>query len=226
MREVIPFGEEPEEECLRIAACLEEHFPHSMAKAVVDAAKKRRLAHEEMHSKVEYIVAHGISSYIDGKKVVIGSSHFVFEDEGCKVRPEYRERFEALPEEKAGFVEREKALGHKVIMIGDGINDSPALSAADAGIAISDGAELAREIADITIAAADLGELVVLKRLANGMLKRIGKNYQQIIGINAGLIVFGIAGVLQPTTSALLHNTSTLLISLRSMRNLLTDRTE
>lgn len=293
VREVIPFGEEPEEECLRIAACLEEHFPHSMAKAVVDAAKKRRLAHEEMHSKVEYIVAHGISSYIDGKKVVIGSSHFVFEDEGCKVRPEYRERFEALPEEyshlylaiekeltaviciedplreeaadmiralraegiqktvmmtgdsektaasvarrvgvdeyyaevlpeeKAGFVEREKALGHKVIMIGDGINDSPALSAADAGIAISDGAELAREIADITIAAADLGELVVLKRLANGMLKRIGKNYQQIIGINAGLIVFGIAGVLQPTTSALLHNTSTLLISLRSMRNLL-----
>lgn len=298
VREVIPFGEEPEEECLRIAACLEEHFPHSMAKAVVDAAKKRRLAHEEMHSKVEYIVAHGISSYIDGKKVVIGSSHFVFEDEGCKVRPEYRERFEALPEEyshlylaiekeltaviciedplreeaadmiralraegiqktvmmtgdsektaasvarrvgvdeyyaevlpeeKAGFVEREKALGHKVIMIGDGINDSPALSAADAGIAISDGAELAREIADITIAAADLGELVVLKRLANGMTKRIRKNYQQIIGINAGLIALGVAGALQPTTSALLHNTSTLLISLRSMRNLLTDGNE
>ncbi|HJD43043.1 MAG TPA: heavy metal translocating P-type ATPase [Candidatus Mediterraneibacter quadrami] len=293
VKEVIPFGEEPEEECLRIAACLEEHFPHSMAKAVVDAAKKRRLAHEEMHSKVEYVVAHGISSYIDGKKVVIGSSHFVFEDEGCTVRPEYRERFEALPEEyshlylaiekelvaviciedplreeaadmiralrtqgiqktvmmtgdsektaaavarrvgvdeyyaevlpeeKAGFVEREKALGHKVIMIGDGINDSPALSAADAGIAISDGAELAREIADITIAAEDLKELVVLKRLTNGMMKRIGKNYHQIIGINAGLIVSGIAGVLQPTTSALLHNTSTLLISLRSMRNLL-----
>ena len=296
VREVIPFGEEPEEECLRIAACLEEHFPHSMAKAVVDAAKKRRLAHEEMHSKVEYIVAHGISSYIDRKKVVIGSSHFVFEDEGCRVRPEYRERFEALPEEyshlylaiekeltaviciedplreeaadmiralraegiqktvmmtgdsektaaavarrvgvdeyyaevlpeeKAGFVEREKAQGHKVIMIGDGINDSPALSAADAGIAISDGAELAREIADITIAAEDLEELVVLKRLANGMMKRIGKNYHQIIGINAGLIVSGIAGVLQPTASALLHNTSTLLISLRSMRNLLTGK--
>ena len=296
VKEVIPFGEEPEEECLRIAACLEEHFPHSMAKAVVDAAKKRRLAHEEMHSKVEYIVAHGISSYIDRKKVVIGSSHFVFEDEGCRVRPEYRERFEALPEEyshlylaiekeltaviciedplreeaadmiralraegiqktvmmtgdsektaaavarrvgvdeyyaevlpeeKAGFVEREKAQGHKVIMIGDGINDSPALSAADAGIAISDGAELAREIADITIAAEDLAELVVLKRLANGMMKRIGKNYHQIIGINAGLIVSGIAGVLQPTASALLHNTSTLLISLRSMRNLLTGK--
>ena len=298
VREVIPFGEEPEEECLRIAACLEEHFPHSMAKAVVDAAKERRLAHEEMHSKVEYIVAHGISSYIDRKKVVIGSSHFVFEDKGCRVRPEYRERFEALPEEyshlylaiekeltaviciedplreeaadmiralraegiqktvmmtgdsektaaavarrvgvdeyyaevlpeeKAGFVEREKAQGHKVIMIGDGINDSPALSAADAGIAISDGAELAREIADITIAAEDLEELVVLKRLANGMMKRIGKNYHQIIGINAGLIVSGIAGVLQPTASALLHNTSTLLISLRSMRNLLKNQTD
>ena len=298
VKEVIPFGEEPEEECLRIAACLEEHFPHSMAKAVVDAAKKRRLAHEEMHSKVEYIVAHGISSYIDKKKVVIGSSHFVFEDEGCRVRPEYRERFEALPEEyshlylaiekeltaviciedplreeaadmiralraegiqktvmmtgdsektaaavarrvgvdeyyaevlpeeKAGFVEREKASGHKVIMIGDGINDSPALSAADVGIAISDGAELAREIADITIAAEDLAELVVLKRLANGMMKRIRKNYHQIIGINAGLIALGVAGALQPTTSALLHNTSTLLISLRSMRNLLTDGNE
>ena len=298
VKEVISFGDEPEEECLRIAACLEEHFPHSMAKAVVDAAKRRRLAHEEMHSKVEYIVAHGISSYIVGKKVVIGSSHFVFEDEGCKVRPEYWERFEALPEEyshlylaieqeltaviciedplreeaadmirtlrtegiqktvmmtgdsektaasvarrvgvdeyyaevlpeeKAGFVEREKAMGHKVIMIGDGINDSPALSAADAGIAISDGAELAREIADITIAAENLGELVVLKRLANGMVKRIGKNYHQIIGINAGLIALGVAGVLQPTTSALLHNTSTLMISLRSMRNLLTGRNE
>ena len=295
VKAVIPFGEEPEEECLRIAACLEEHFPHSMAKAVVDAAKKRRLAHEEMHSKVEYVVAHGISSYIDGKKVVIGSSHFVFEDEGCTVRPEYRERFEALPEEyshlylaiekelvaviciedplreeaadmiralraqgiqktvmmtgdsektaaavarrvgvdeyyaevlpeeKAGFVEREKALGHKVIMIGDGINDSPALSAADAGIAISDGAELAREIADITIAAEDLAELVVLKRLANGMMKRIGKNYHQIIGINAALIALGITGRIRPTSSALLHNTSTLLISLQSMRNLLTE---
>ena len=296
VKAVIPFGEEPEEECLRIAACLEEHFPHSMAKAVVDAAKKRRLAHEEMHSKVEYVVAHGISSYIDGKKVVIGSSHFVFEDEACTVRPECRERFEALPEayshlylaiekelvaviciedplreeaadmiralraegvqktvmmtgdsektaaavarrvgvdeyyaevlpeEKAGFVEREKALGHKVIMIGDGINDSPALSAADAGIAISGGAELAREIADITIAAEDLGELIILKRLANGMMKRIGKNYHQIIGVNAGLIVLGVAGVLQPTTSALLHNTSTLLISLRSMGNLLPEK--
>lgn len=292
---VLPFGDYPEEECLRIAACLEEHFPHSMAKAVVDAAKKRQLAHEEMHSKVEYIVAHGISSYIDGKKVVIGSRHFVFEDESCAVRPEYQERFETLPEEyshlylaveqeliaviciedplrkeaadmiralraegikktvmmtgdsektaasvarqvgvdeyyaevlpeeKAGFVEREKALGHKVIMIGDGINDSPALSAADAGIAISDGAEIAREIADITIAAEDLGELVTLKRLANGMMKRIRKNYHQIIGINAGLILLGGVGMLRPTSSALLHNTSTLLISLRSMRNLLTD---
>lgn len=295
VKEVIPFGDYPEEESLRIAACLEEHFPHSMAKAVVDAAKKRKLAHEEMHSKVEYIVAHGISSYIDEKKVVIGSSHFVFEDEGCTVRPEYQERFEALPkeyshlylaiehelaaviciedplreeaadmiktlkeegirkavmmtgdsektaaavalcvgvdeyyaevlpEEKARFVEMEKACGHKVIMIGDGINDSPALSAADAGIAISDGAEIAREIADITIAAEDLRELVTLKRLANRMTKRIRGNYREIVGINAGLILLGVAGMLQPTASALLHNTSTLLISLRSMKNLLPD---
>lgn len=296
VKKVLSFGDYPEEECLRIAACLEEHFPHSMAKAVVDAAKKRKLAHEEMHSRVEYIVAHGISSYIDEKKVVIGSSHFVFEDEGCRVRPEYQEKYEALPEEyshlylamdreliaviciedplreeaadmiralkeegikkavmmtgdsektaaavahcigvdeyyaevlpeeKAGFVEKEKRLGHKVIMIGDGINDSPALSAADAGIAISDGAEIAREIADITIAAEDLGELLILKRLANGMVKRIGKNYRGIIAINAGLILLGVAGLLQPTASALLHNTSTLLISLRSMRNLLPEK--
>mgnify|MGYP001058877697 CR=1 FL=1 len=295
VKAVIPFGDYPEEEALRIAACLEEHFPHSMAKAVVDAAKKRKLAHEEMHSKVEYIVAHGISSYIDKKKVVIGSSHFVFEDEGCAVRPEYQERFErlpkeyshlylaieheltaviciedplrkeaanmikalkkegiqkavmmtgdsektaaavarcvgvdeyyaeVLPEEKARFVEMEKAYGHRVIMVGDGINDSPALSAADAGIAISDGAELAREIADITVTAEDLRELVTLKCLANRMTKRIRENYHQIIGMNAGLILLGVAGVLQPTASALLHNTSTLLISLRSMRNLLSE---
>lgn len=295
VKEVVPFGDVPEEECLRIAACLEEHFPHSMAKAVVDAAKKRKLAHEEMHSKVEYIVAHGISSHINEKKVVIGSSHFVFDDEACQVRPEYRDRFESLPdeyshlylaieqeltaviciedplrkeaedmiralraagikktvmmtgdsektaasvarrvgvdeyyaevlpEEKAGFVEKEKAQGHKVIMIGDGINDSPALSAADVGVAISDGAELAREIADITIAAEDLRELVTLKHLANRMMNRVVKNYHQIIGINAGLILLGVAGMIQPTSSALFHNTSTLLISLRSMRNLLTD---
>ena len=293
VKEVIVFGDYPEPEALRIAACLEEHFPHSMAKAVVDAAKRRSLYHEEMHSKVEYIVAHGISSYIEGKKTVIGSSHFVFEDEKCRIRPEYQERFdtlpgeyshlflaidgelvaviciedplreeagemvrllkeegiskivmmtgdsertavsiakrvgvdeyysEVLPEDKAGFIEREKAAGRKVVMIGDGINDSPALSAADAGIAISDGAELAREIADITIAAEDLREIVILKRLSNAMINRIQGNYRGVVGINAALIALGVAGIIRPTTSALLHNTSTLAISLKSMGNLL-----
>lgn len=293
VKEVIVFGDYPEPEALRIAACLEEHFPHSMAKAVVDAAKRRSLYHEEMHSKVEYIVAHGISSYIEGKKTIIGSRHFVFEDEKCRIRPEYQERFDTLPEEyshlflaidgelvaviciedplreeagemvrflkeegvskivmmtgdsertaasiakrvgvdeyysevlpedKAGFIEREKVAGRKVVMIGDGINDSPALSAADAGIAISDGAELAREIADITIAAEDLREIVVLKRLSNAMMHRIQGNYRGIVGINAVLIALGVAGIIQPTTSALLHNTSTLAISLKSMGNLL-----
>ena len=291
--EVVIFGDYPEDEALRIAACLEEHFPHSMAKAVVDAAKKRKLYHEEMHSKVEYIVAHGISSYIENKKVVIGSSHFVFEDEKCIIRPEMQERFDALPseyshlylaidgeltaviciedplreeaadmvrmlkaeglkkvvmmtgdsertaasiarrvgvdeyysevlpEDKARFVEKEKEAGKKVVMIGDGINDSPALSAADAGIAISDGAEIAREIADITIAADDLRVIVTLKRLANAMMKRIQSNYRGIVGINSGLIALGVGGVIQPTTSALLHNTSTLAISLKSMQDLL-----
>ena len=293
VKEVVVFGDYPEDESLRIAACLEEHFPHSMAKAVVDAAKKRKLYHEEMHSKVEYIVAHGISSYIGEKKVVIGSSHFVFEDEGCRIRPEMQERFDALPseyshlylaidgeltaviciedplreeaadmvrmlkeeglkkvvmmtgdsertaasvarrvgvdeyysevlpEDKARFVEKEKEAGRKVIMIGDGINDSPALSAADAGIAISDGAEIAREIADITIAADDLRVIVTLKKLANAMMKRIQCNYRGIVGINSGLIALGVGGVIQPTTSALLHNTSTLAISLKSMQDLL-----
>ena len=293
VKEVIVFGDYPEPEALRIAACLEEHFPHSMAKAVVDAAKRRSLYHEEMHSKVEYIVAHGISSYIEGKKTVIGSSHFVFEDEKCRIRPEYQERFDTLPgeyshlflaidgelvaviciedplreeagemvrllkeegiskivmmtgdsertavsiakrvgvdeyysevllEDKADFIEREKAAGRKVVMIGDGINDSPALSAADAGIAISDGAELAREIADITIAAEDLREIVILKRLSNAMINRIQGNYRGVVGINAALIALGVAGIIRPTTSALLHNTSTLAISLKSMGNLL-----
>ena len=293
VKEVIVFGDYPEPEALRIAACLEEHFPHSMAKAVVDAAKRRSLYHEEMHSKVEYIVAHGISSYIEGKKTVIGSSHFVFDDEKCRIRPEYQERFdtlpgeyshlflaidgelvaviciedplreeagemvrllkeegiskivmmtgdsertavsiakrvgvdeyysEVLPEDKADFIEREKAAGRKVVMIGDGINDSPALSAADAGIAISDGAELAREIADITIAAEDLREIVILKRLSNAMINRIQGNYRGVVGINAALIALGVAGIIRPTTSALLHNTSTLAISLKSMGNLL-----
>lgn len=296
VKEVVVFGDYPEPEALRIAACLEEHFPHSMAKAVVDAAKKRNLCHEEMHSKVEYIVAHGISSSIGGKKTVIGSRHFVFEDEKCRIRPEYQERFdmlpeeyshlflaingelvaviciedplreeaeemvrllkaegiskvvmmtgdsertaasiakrvgvdeyysEVLPEDKAGFVEKEKAAGRKVVMIGDGINDSPALSAADTGIAVSDGAEIAREIADITIAAEDLREIVVLKRLSNAMMDRIQENYRGIVTINAALIALGVAGVIQPTTSALLHNTSTLAISLKSMGTLLPEK--
>ena len=296
VKEVVVFGDYPEAEALRIAACLEEHFPHSMAKAVVDAAKKRNLCHEEMHSKVEYIVAHGISSSIGGKKTVIGSRHFVFEDEKCRIRPEYQERFdmlpeeyshlflaingelvaviciedplreeaeemvrllkaegiskvvmmtgdsertaasiakrvgvdeyysEVLPEDKAGFVEKEKAAGRKVVMIGDGINDSPALSAADTGIAVSDGAEIAREIADITIAAEDLREIVVLKRLSNAMMDRIQENYRGIVTINAALIALGVAGVIQPTTSALLHNTSTLAISLKSMGTLLPEK--
>lgn len=296
VKDVVVFGEYPKEEALRIAACLEEHFPHSMAKAVVDAAKECNLSHEEMHSKVEYIVAHGISSYINDKKVVIGSSHFVFEDEECTIDPQYQDRYdtlpseyshlylaiehklaaviciedplreeaaemvkslkaagitkvvmmtgdsertaaaiakrvgvdeyyaEVLPEDKANFVEKEKSEGRKVIMIGDGINDSPALSAADAGIAISDGAEIAREIADITIAADDLREVVTLKLLSNLMLKRIHRNYRSIVGINSGLIALGVTGMIQPTMSALLHNTSTLLISLRSMRNLLPEK--
>lgn len=300
VKEIVPFSDYSENDLLRIAACLEEHFPHSMAKAVVDAAKERHLSHEEMHSKVEYVVAHGISSSIDNRKVLIGSSHFIFEDEGCTIPSEYQERYdslkpeyshlylaiekqlvaviciedplreeavemvrdlkkagirkvvmmtgdsertaaaiakrvgvdeyyaEVLPEDKANFVEKEKAEGRKVIMIGDGINDSPALSAADAGIAISDGAEIAREIADITIAADDLREVVTLKLLANAMMKRIHKNYRNIVGINSGLILLGVTGIVQPTVSALLHNASTLMISLGSMKNLLDEnkRTE
>lgn len=293
LKQVIPFHEEDEDEMLRIAACLEEHFPHSMAKAVVVAARERNLVHEEMHSKVDYIVAHGIASHLGEKQVVLGSYHFVFEDEGCVMAPEEREQFDALPEEyshlylaidkklsavlciedplraeakdtiaslkkagfekvvmmtgdsertaravaagvgvdayysevlpedKAEFVRKEKEAGRKVVMIGDGINDSPALSAADVGIAISDGAEIAREIADITVAAEDLNELVKLKLLANGMLKRINRNYRLIVGINGSLIALGVAGVLAPATSALLHNTSTLLIGIESMRDLL-----
>ena len=300
VKEIVPFSDYSENDLLRIAACLEEHFPHSMAKAVVDAAKERHLSHEEMHSKVEYVVAHGISSSIDDKKVLIGSSHFIFEDEGCTIPSEYQDRYdslkpeyshlylaiekqlvaviciedplreeatemvrdlkkagirkvvmmtgdsertaaaiakrvgvdeyyaEVLPEDKANFVEKEKAEGRKVIMIGDGINDSPALSAADAGIAISDGAEIAREIADITIAADDLREVVTLKLLANAMMKRIHMNYRNIVGINSGLILLGVTGIVQPTVSALLHNASTLMISLGSMKNLLDEnkRTE
>ena len=292
--EVVSFSEtKSPDELLRIAACLEEHFPHSMAKAVVDAAKEKHLDHEEMHSKVEYIVAHGISTTINGEKAIIGSYHFVFEDENSIILEGMEEKFrhlpeeyshlylalegvlaaviciedplrpeaaeiirqlkkaglkkivimtgdsertakaiakkvgvdeyyaEVLPEDKANFVEKEKAEGRKVIMIGDGINDSPALSAADVGIAISEGAEIAREIADITVAADDLAEILVLRMLSNRLMKRIHRNYRFIVTFNAGLILLGVGGILQPTTSALLHNTSTLYIGLKSMGNLL-----
>lgn len=290
---IISFNGYETDELLRIAACLEEHFPHSIANAVVDAARAKKLDHEEMHSKVEYVVAHGISTKINDKKVIIGSYHFVFEDEKCVV-PEGKEELfknlpneyshlylaigdslaaviciedplreeaeavinslrragiskivmmtgdsdrtakviakkvgvdeyysEVLPEDKAKFVEKEKAKARKVIMIGDGINDSPALSAADVGIAISDGAEIAREIADITIGSDDLYNIVTLKLLSDSLMKRISKNYRNIVGFNTGLILLGVSGIIQPTTSALFHNTSTLLISLKSMQNLL-----
>ena len=290
---IVSFDGRSEDELLRIAACLEEHFPHSMAKAVVHAAQERGLEHEEMHSKVEYVVAHGISSSVEDKKVIIGSYHFVFEDEKTAIPEDKREILENLPQEyshlymaiegklsaviciedplrpeaadvirelkragiskvvmmtgdnehtakaiaekvgidefyaevlpgdKAKFVEKEKAAGRKVIMTGDGINDSPALSASDAGIAISDGAELAREIADITISADDLYQILILKQISDQLMRRIRKNYRSIVGINSSLIALGVLGIIQPTTSALMHNTSTLLISLGSMRKLL-----
>ena len=295
---VVSFNGMSEDELLRIAACLEEHFPHSMAKAVTDAAAKRGLEHEEMHSKVDYIVAHGIATTINGKRAVIGSYHFILEDEHCEIPANMHDIFEnlpmeyshlylalegklaaviciedplrkeakqvvrelkkaglkkvvmmtgdsertakaiaakvgvdeyyaeVLPEDKAMFVEKEKAMGRKVVMIGDGINDSLALSSADVGIAISDGAEIAREIADVTIAADDLREVVTLKKLSNQLMKRIHQNYRLIVGFNAGLIALGVGGIIPPTTSALLHNTSTIAISLRSMGNLLEDNEE
>ena len=292
--DVVNFNDEySSDDMLRVAACLEEHFPHSMAKAVVDAASKKGLSHEEMHTKVEYIVAHGIATSINGKRTVIGSYHFVFEDEKCVVPAGKESLFEllplyyshlylavegmlsaviciedplrdeaaavvtslkkagiskvvmmtgdsertasviakkvgvdeyyaeVLPEDKAAFVEREKAKGRKVIMIGDGINDSPALSAANVGIAISDGAEIAREIADITVGSDDLYQIVTLKYISNALMKRIKSNYRKIVGFNSGLIALGVAGVLPPTTTALLHNGSTILISVNSMKNLL-----
>lgn len=292
--DVVNFNDEySSDDMLRVAACLEEHFPHSMAKAVVDAASKKGLSHEEMHTKVEYIVAHGIATSINGKRTVIGSYHFVFEDEKCVVPAGKESLFEllplyyshlylaiegklsaviciedplrdeaaavvtslkkagiskvvmmtgdsertafviakkvgvdeyyaeVLPEDKAAFVEKEKAKGRKVIMIGDGINDSPALSAANVGIAISDGAEIAREIADITVGSDDLYQIVTLKYISNALMKRIKSNYRKIVGFNSGLIALGVAGVLPPTTTALLHNGSTILISVNSMKNLL-----
>lgn len=292
--DVISFDPERNgDELLRIAACLEEHFPHSMAKAVVNAAIEKHLDHEEMHSKVEYIVAHGIATTIGQARVIIGSYHFVFEDEECKVPEGYEAQFaalpddcsllylaidhklagviciadplrentkdvirslkelgiskivmmtgdsyktaesiaaevgvdesyaEVLPEDKASFVEDEKAKGRTVVMVGDGINDSPALSAADVGIAVSDGAQIAREIADIILMRDDISYLVTLKQISDGLQKRIHWNYKNIVGFNSGLIVLGILGILQPTTSALLHNTSTLLIGLHSMKDVL-----
>ena len=292
---VVPFGGRDEAEMLRLAACLEEHYPHSMANAVVEEAKRRGLTHEEYHSQVQYVVAHGISSMVEGKRVLIGSAHFVFEDEGCRVPEGERAEFDALPaayshlylciagelaavicihdplrreakdairalhalgigkvvmmtgdnrrtaeavaaevgvdefyaevlpEDKAVFIRSEKAAGRTVIMIGDGVNDSPALSEADAGIAISTGAAIAREIADITVASEDLFALVTLRRLSGELMKRIQHNYRFIVSFNFSLIVLGVLGLLPPTASALLHNMSTLGISLKSMTELLPD---
>ena len=291
--QVVPFSGCEEQEVLQLAACLEEHFPHSMANAVVRAAKERGISHEEMHSEVEYIVAHGIASRVGGTRVVIGSAHFIFEDEGCTIPAEEQAKFDALdpqyshlylaasgvlagviciadplrpeaaqvlhklrklgitqtvmmtgdsdrtaraiaaqvgvdrcfaevlPEDKAAFVRDAKAEGHTVVMIGDGINDSPALSAADIGIAIHSGAAIAREIADVTIRADSLEELVTLKAIANALQKRVGSNYRFVLSFNSALILLGALGILPPAASAMLHNLSTLGISLRSMTDLL-----
>lgn len=293
VKKVVTFGGRDADEMLRLAACLEEHFPHSIANAVVEEAKRKGLVHEEKHSKVDYVVAHGIASTINGQKVCIGSHHFIFEDEKCTVPEEEKARFrrlprncsllylalddelaavlciedplrkeakqvmrqlhaagfeklvmmtgdsyrtaesvakelgidefhaEVLPEDKAAFVRREHELGHKVIMIGDGINDSPALSEADAGIAISAGAAIAREIADITISADDLTELVTLKRISDALMDRIHGNYVRIMTFNSGLIALGLLGILAPGTAAFLHNASTLAFGLESMTDLL-----
>ena len=295
---VVPFGDHEEQEMLRLAACLEEHYPHSIANAVVEEAQKRGLSHEEYHSQVQYIVAHGISSMVDEHKVIIGSAHFVFEDEHCTIPAGEEEKFqsldpaysqlylciagqlaavicisdplraeapaairalhecgiknvvmmtgdnrrtaesvaqavgvdqvyaEVLPEDKAEFIRKARAQGHVVIMVGDGVNDSPALSEADVGIAISTGAAIAREIADITVASEDLRALVTLRALSCQLMRRIHRNYRFIIGFNCALIVLGVAGILPPTTSALLHNMSTLGISLKSMTNLLPEGEE
>ena len=296
--QVVPFSGCEEQEVLQLAACLEEHFPHSMANAVVRAARERGISHEEMHSEVEYIVAHGIASRVGGTRVVIGSAHFIFEDEGCTIPageqakfdaldPQYSHLYlaasgvlagviciadplrpeaaqvlhklrklgiaqtvmmtgdsdrtaraiaaqvgvdrcfaEVLPEDKAAFVRDAKAEGHTVVMIGDGINDSPALSAADIGIAIHSGAAIAREIADVTIRADSLEELVTLKAIANALQKRVGSNYRFVLSFNSALILLGALGIMPPATSAMLHNLSTLGISLRSMTDLLEQKNE
>ena len=295
LMEVVTVGGEDPDEMLRVAACLEEHYPHSMANAVVAEAKRHGLTHEEYHSQVQYVVAHGISSMVEGKKVIIGSAHFAFEDEGCRIPAGEQSKFDALPaayshlylcidgelaavicihdplrreareavralhesgftnvvmmtgdnrrtaeavaaevgvdavyaevlpEDKAAFIRQEKAKGHTVIMVGDGVNDSPALSEADAGIAISTGAAIAREIADITVASEDLFALVTLRKISQALMERIHGSYRFIVGFNLTLIALGVAGVLPPTTSALLHNGSTLGISLRNMTDLLDD---
>ena len=291
--QIVPFGGHREADMLRLAACLEEHYPHSMANAVVEEAKRRGLTHEEYHSQVQYVVAHGISSMVENKKVIIGSAHFVFEDEGCCIPEREQEKYDALPamyshlylcidgelaavicihdplrreakdavkalhesgftnvvmmtgdnrrtaesvaaevgvdavyaevlpEDKAAFIRQEKEKGHTVIMVGDGVNDSPALSEADAGIAISTGAAIAREIADITVASEDLFELVTLRKLSEALMARIHGSYRFIVAFNLSLIALGVAGVLPPAISALLHNTSTLGIGLKNMTDLL-----
>ena len=291
--QVVPFGGHREADMLRLAACLEEHYPHSMANAVVEEAKRQGLTHEEYHSQVQYVVAHGISSMVEDKKVIIGSAHFVFEDEGCCIPEGEQEKYDALPaayshlylcidgelaavicihdplrreakdavkalhesgftnvvmmtgdnrrtaesvaaevgvdavyaevlpEDKAAFIRQEKEKGHTVIMVGDGVNDSPALSEADAGIAISTGAAIAREIADITVASENLFELVTLRKLSEALMARIHGNYRFIVAFNLSLITLGVAGVLPPAISALLHNTSTLGIGLKNMTDLL-----
>ena len=293
--QIVPFGGHREADMLRLAACLEEHYPHSMANAVVEEAKRRGLTHEEYHSQVQYVVAHGISSMVENKKVIIGSAHFVFEDEGCCIPEGEQEKYDALPavyshlylcidgelaavicihdplrreakdavkalhesgftnvvmmtgdnrrtaesvavevgvdavyaevlpEDKAAFIRQEKEKGHTVIMVGDGVNDSPALSEADAGIAISTGAAIAREIADITVASEDLFELVTLRKLSEALMARIHGSYRFIVAFNLSLITLGVAGVLPPAISALLHNTSTLGIGLKNMTDLLED---
>ena len=293
--QIVPFGGHREADMLRLAACLEEHYPHSMANAVVEEAKRRGLTHEEYHSQVQYVVAHGISSMVEDKKVIIGSAHFVFEDEGCCIPEGEQEKYDALPaayshlylcidgelaavicihdplrreakdavkalhesgftnvvmmtgdnrrtaesvaaevgvdavyaevlpEDKAAFIRQEKEKGHTVIMVGDGVNDSPALSEADAGIAISTGAAIAREIADITVASEDLFELVTLRKLSEALMARIHGSYRFIVAFNLSLITLGVAGVLPPAISALLHNTSTLGIGLKNMTDLLED---
>lgn len=225
VKDVVSFNGDDRDELLREAACLEEHFPHSIANAVVKAALEKGLTHEELHTKVEYVVAHGISSSINGSCALIGSRHFIFEDEGVVIPEGKKELFDSLPEDKARFVEEQKKAGSKVIMIGDGINDSPALSAADAGIAVNDGAEIARQIADITISAEGLSAIVILKDLSDGLMKRIRAHYRTIVWFNSGLILFGLLGILPPSVSALLHNTSTILLGLKSTTRLLNQGT-